>query len=626
MAATIVGALQPEMQNLIKESRILLVGAGGIGCEVLKNLVLTGFSDLEVVDLDTIDVSNLNRQFLFSKNSVGKAKSHVARESVLKFNPNVNIKSHLADIMDQKFGTAFYAKFKLVINALDNRKARSHVNRMCLAADVPLIESGTLGYHGQVEFIKKGLTLCYECTPKVEPKSYPMCTIRNTPKEPIHCVIWAKYLFGQLFGDNEEEVSMEESNIKGKISARQWAKMNDYNPLTLFNKIFIDDIKYLIMMEKLFEGKNLKPEVLHYSITDNIELSIYKNELETKILDLKQYIAMFLDSVTSIKPKFIKSNELLIWDKDDDDFMNFVVAATNIRAKLYNISFKSHFDIKSMAGNIIPAVATANAIVGGQIVMHALRALRGQYERCQSVYLRELPNHKGGFLVRDKRIEKPNPKCTVCVSDGVLVLATDIDTFTIRQLEDLVLKKKLNMVAPDVMVDCKLIISSDEDDEVNCYSQTFVQCGIRDGSRLAAEDYFQNYSVKIDVIHKPKINEESPEFEVIGNLEDWKKADETKADEETKKDENDSDIEMCLPSECMIQGNSVSSNKIVTDDDNVIVMATSNQEEAVNQNEMQTTEQEVINTEISNEEMLAGKRKAETDDNVSESKKSRVNN
>lgn len=90
---------------------------------------------------------------------------------------------------------SFFKKFDIVLNALDNRAARNHVNRMCLHAEVPLIESGTAGYNGQVELIKKGLTQCYECTPKAKQKTFPGCTIRNTPSEPIHCIVWAKHLF-----------------------------------------------------------------------------------------------------------------------------------------------------------------------------------------------------------------------------------------------------------------------------------------------------------------------------------------------------------------------------------------------------------------------------------------------
>lgn len=93
------------------------------------------------------------------------------------------------------YGVNFFQRFNLVLNALDNRQARNHVNRMCLTANVPLIESGTAGYDGQVELIKKGKTQCYECTPKQAQKTFPGCTIRNTPSEPIHCIVWAKHLF-----------------------------------------------------------------------------------------------------------------------------------------------------------------------------------------------------------------------------------------------------------------------------------------------------------------------------------------------------------------------------------------------------------------------------------------------
>lgn len=112
-------------------------------------------------------------------------------------------------IFSSEYNVSFFKQFTIVMNALDNRAARSHVNRMCLAANVPLIESGTAGYLGQVTVIKKGLSECYDCNPKAGQKSFPGCTIRNTPSEPIHCIVWAKHLFNQLFGeaDPDEDVS-----------------------------------------------------------------------------------------------------------------------------------------------------------------------------------------------------------------------------------------------------------------------------------------------------------------------------------------------------------------------------------------------------------------------------------
>lgn len=120
MGTRVAGVFDATLSESISKSKILVVGAGGIGCEILKNLVLTGFPDIEIVstilipykvvpifryimylpmfllqiDLDTIDVSNLNRQFLFHKEHVGKSKADVARDSALTFNPDVKITAH----------------------------------------------------------------------------------------------------------------------------------------------------------------------------------------------------------------------------------------------------------------------------------------------------------------------------------------------------------------------------------------------------------------------------------------------------------------------------------------------------------------------------------------------------
>ncbi|TRY93633.1 hypothetical protein DNTS_029704, partial [Danionella cerebrum] len=95
----LVGPLSKELADSLSSCRVLVVGAGGIGCELLKNLVLTGFKNIEVIDLDTIDVSNLNRQFLFQKKHVGKSKAQVAKESVLRFCPSANIIAYHDSIM-----------------------------------------------------------------------------------------------------------------------------------------------------------------------------------------------------------------------------------------------------------------------------------------------------------------------------------------------------------------------------------------------------------------------------------------------------------------------------------------------------------------------------------------------
>ena len=136
----------------LSTTRVLMVGAGGIGCELVKNLVLSGFKDITMIDLDTIDYSNLNRQFLFRAHHVQRSKALVAREAALEFphDDGLKIAAHHGNIKDEQFGFDFFKGFDIVLNALDNLSARRHVNRICLAAEKPLVESGTTGYLGQV--------------------------------------------------------------------------------------------------------------------------------------------------------------------------------------------------------------------------------------------------------------------------------------------------------------------------------------------------------------------------------------------------------------------------------------------------------------------------------------------
>ena len=79
----------------------------------------------------------------------------VAKDTASKFNPSVKLEAHHANIKDPHFTVAWFKGFHIVFNALDNLDARRHVNKMCLAADVPLIESGTTGFNGQVQVIKR---------------------------------------------------------------------------------------------------------------------------------------------------------------------------------------------------------------------------------------------------------------------------------------------------------------------------------------------------------------------------------------------------------------------------------------------------------------------------------------
>uniref|UniRef100_A0A671L2Z6 SUMO-activating enzyme subunit 2 n=1 Tax=Sinocyclocheilus anshuiensis TaxID=1608454 RepID=A0A671L2Z6_9TELE len=514
--AQLVGPLRKELADSLSSCRVLVVGAGGIGCELLKNLVLTGFKNIEVIDLDTIDVSNLNRQFLFQKKHVGKSKAQVAKESVLRFCPSANITAYHDSIMNPDYNVEFFRNFQLVMNALDNRAARNHVNRMCLAADIPLIESGTAGYLGQVTVIKKGQTECYECQPKPTQKTFPGCTIRNTPSEPIHCIVWAKYLFNQLFGeeDADQEVSPDTadpevawnpadaaarataSNKDGdikRVSTKEWARSTGYDPVKLFNKVqlFKDDIMYLLTMDKLWK-KRKAPLPLDWTEIHQLESSqeeAFGTGLkDQQVLGVQGYAQLFHRSVETLRSQLIEKGEgaELVWDKDDPPAMDFVTAAANLRMNVFSMNMKSRFDVKSMAGNIIPAIATTNAVIAGLIVLEALKTLNSDFDQCRTVNLQCCSFHVG-------------------VIGLVQILTLAVFAFDC-------LRNVFPVIGPSVQVSMKTTSVSNN----NKFLSDF---GIRNGSRLQADDFLQDYTLLVNLIHSEEL-EKDVEFEVVGDAPD----------------------------------------------------------------------------------------------------------
>lgn len=450
------------LSRRIRESRVLLVGAGGIGCELLKNLLLTGFGEIHIIDLDTIDLSNLNRQFLFRYEHIKKSKALVAKEVAHKFQPSAKLEAYHANIKDSQFNVDWFAGFEIVFNALDNLDARRHVNRMCLAANVPLIESGTTGFNGQVQVIKKGETECYDCNSKEVPKSFPVCTIRSTPSQPIHCIVWAKsYLFPELFGTSEDDAqafdhsedsenAQEIENLRKEAQAlkeiRQSMGTSDFAS-KVFNKVFKDDIERLRTMEDMWKTRK-PPQPLSFD-----ELQEQSKPIESTVSSADQKVwsqaedfVVFKDSLDRLSKRLKTLQDvsksdiqpILVFDKDDVDTLDFVAASANLRSTIFGIEPRSKFDIKQMAGNIIPAIATTNAMTAGLCVLQALKVLKGDLKNAKMVFLEK----SGSRAINSDSLKPPNPNCPVCsVAQGRITI--DPDRATLYNLVQDVLRLQL---------------------------------------------------------------------------------------------------------------------------------------------------------------------------------------
>ncbi|KAE9037621.1 Ubiquitin-like modifier-activating enzyme 1 [Phytophthora rubi] len=322
-----------KVQEKIKNLNMFLVGAGAIGCEMLKNWAMMGVASnkdatIHITDMDTIEKSNLNRQFLFRSKDVQQAKSSVAARAIKDMNPDVNVQSYVSRVgaeSEDQFNDDFFESLSGVCTALDNVEARLYMDQRCLFYRLPMFESGTLGTKGNTQIVVPHKTENYGASRDPPEKSIPICTLKNFPNAIEHTLQWARDWFEGEFFQAPSDVNRylegpafmkelnEQQNTKVETLERLKSSLVDNRPLSFEDCISWARFKF----EYLFSNQ------------------------------IKQLLHNFpLDQLTTSGTPFWSGPKRpptpIAFDAKDPLHLDFIVSVANSRAKNYGL--KGHTD------------------------------------------------------------------------------------------------------------------------------------------------------------------------------------------------------------------------------------------------------------------------------------------
>ncbi len=147
----------------VENAHVMIVGAGALGNEVIKNMVLMGVGFLYIIDFDTIEMANLSRSVLFRESDTGRKKAEVAAARAKEINPNVHVQYLHGDVTTE-VGLGVFRRMDVVIGCLDNREARLAVNRFCYWMNKPWVDGAIQEFFGLARVFVPGEGACFECT------------------------------------------------------------------------------------------------------------------------------------------------------------------------------------------------------------------------------------------------------------------------------------------------------------------------------------------------------------------------------------------------------------------------------------------------------------------------------
>lgn len=216
-----------SFQQILGRLNMFVVGAGALGCEFVKSFALLGCCAssqdgcLTLTDMDRIEVSNLNRQFLFRRHHVGAPKSRTAAEAGQRVNPDLKVVGYETRVgveTEDVFDDGFWDSLDMVVNALDNVPSRLYIDGRCVWYGKPLLESGTLGTKANTQVILPKMTQSYGDSRDPPEESIPLCTLRHFPNQIEHTIEWSRDSFQGLFCDGPQEAKAFLEHVDGFLA------------------------------------------------------------------------------------------------------------------------------------------------------------------------------------------------------------------------------------------------------------------------------------------------------------------------------------------------------------------------------------------------------------------------
>jgi ubiquitin-activating enzyme E1 C len=373
--------LEGWSQEVISSSNVLIVGIGALGCELAKNLALVGVGHLRLVGMDTIEISNLSRQLLFTMKDKGRLKAEVAKERLNELNPQIEVSTYTQKF--QELPMSVLESADVIAGGLDSFAARFALNRLSQELCIPYVDGAATGFKGNVQIIipedcsfESEPTPCLRCffpIPPADEKVYVACSLPGQPRSREQCMLKAEDEFVKKHGVHKlysQDDLREIAVIAHKLSKDSpHTEEEDFSPEEVENVIenkipsiltvnavisgivSHEVLKILHKQKGRSIGEIMSPSYLEYSseygIFTPIEIAKDENcpvcgKKEEKLFLVLKGDSTLGDMVTALGEKGVELGEMALITKVIDGAVIMAPSQGALDRKLKELSIQNH--------------------------------------------------------------------------------------------------------------------------------------------------------------------------------------------------------------------------------------------------------------------------------------------